>query len=219
MKLIENDVDLGVSTLSKEFANGSFTHTIFVMLAQREPTEQELLLFERILILMVDHGPNTNSSMVARTVASTKVPLNNAVSAGLLSMGSKHGGAGADLVPILKDFSEDTVRQCIEEKRMPGFGHRHYKTGDPRVKLMVEYMTDIGYESEHLQYAQRVEEMFEEVKGKRIHLNIDGMLAVLLADWNIDAVHGFSLFMISRMTGLVCQSVDARGQGMIRNKE
>ena len=84
---------------------------------------------------------------------------------------------------------------------------------------MVEFMTDIGYESKHLALAEKVEDMFEEVKGKRIYLNIDGMLAVLLADWNIDAVHGFSLFMISRMTGLVCQSVDARGQGMIRNKE
>ena len=102
---------------------------------------------------------------------------------------------------------------------MPGFGHRHYKTGDPRVKLLIEYMTKIGYESKHLQYAQRVEDMFEEVKGKRIHLNIDGILAVLLADWNIDAVHGFSLFMISRVTGLVCHSLDARDQGMIRNED
>ena len=219
MKLIENDVDLGVTTLSKEFSNGSFAHTIFVMLAQREPSEHELLLFERILILMVDHGPNTNSSMVARTVASTKVPLNNAVSAGLLSMGSKHGGAGADLVPILQDFNENTVRQLIEKKRMPGFGHRHYKTGDPRVKMMVHYMAEIGYKSEHLGLAEKVEDLFEEIKSKRIHLNIDGLLAVLLADWGFNAEHGFSVFMISRITGLVCQSVDARGQGMIRNKE
>lgn len=219
MKLIENDVDLGLTTLSKEFDNGSFTHTIFVMLAQREPSEHELLLFERILILMVDHGSNTNSSMVARTVASAQVPLNNAVSAGLLSIGNMHGGAGKNLVPLLKDFNEDTVKQLIIEKRMPGFGHRHYKMGDPRVKMMVHYMAEIGYKSEHLGLAEKVEDLFEEIKGKRIHLNIDGLLAVLLADWNFNAEHGFSVFMISRITGLVCQSVDARGQGMIRNKE
>jgi citrate synthase len=66
-------------------------------------------------------------------------------------------------------------------------------------------MEKIGYKSKHLHLMKVVEDLFVEVKGKRIPINIDGLIALLLCDFGFDALLGKGVFIIGRVSGLVAQ--------------
>ncbi len=193
-----------------------FTDIVFLELSGRKPSEKESVLFEKMLSLIVDHGMGTTSSMATRFVASGGNALNVAVGGGLLSIGNYHGGA---IENAMKQFyawkgksKEEVKAEAVEmvsaRKVLFGFGHKHYKQGDPRVAVLKEEMDKIGFSSELWQYADAVEEAFEEVKGRRILKNIDCVLALLLCEFGFDPLLGKGIFLIGRTPGLVAQAFE-----------
>ena len=153
------------------------------------------------------------SSLTSRFVVSGGNSLNVGVGAGILSIGDYHGGAIENAMSSFyawgklekKEVSE-FVKAMIEKKEtIYGFGHKHYKEGDPRVKWLLETVKEIGFESKYLHFKDIVEETFETVKGKKIHCNIDGIIAMLLCDFGFDPLLGKGIFIIGRTPGLVAQ--------------
>jgi citrate synthase len=95
-------------------------------------------------ILHADHEQNCSTSAV-RLVGSARVNLYAAISAGIAALwGPLHGGANQAVVEMLSDISKNkNMRKAIERAkdkkdpfRLMGFGHRVYKTYDPRAKIM-----------------------------------------------------------------------------------
>jgi citrate synthase len=95
-------------------------------------------------ILHADHEQNCSTSAV-RMVGSAKVTLYAAISAGIAALwGPLHGGANQAVIEMLSDIGTnknmDLVIKRAKDKndpfRLMGFGHRVYKTFDPRMKIM-----------------------------------------------------------------------------------
>ena len=96
------------------------------------------------LILHADHEQNCSTSAV-RMVGSAKVNLYAAISAGMAALwGPLHGGANQAVIEMLSDIAanknmEQAINRAKDKNdpfRLMGFGHRVYKTFDPRMKIM-----------------------------------------------------------------------------------
>ncbi len=95
-------------------------------------------------ILHADHEQNCSTSAV-RLVGSARVNLYAAISAGIAALwGPLHGGANQAVIEMLSDIAENknmgrAIERAKDKKdpfRLMGFGHRVYKTYDPRAKIM-----------------------------------------------------------------------------------
>ncbi len=96
------------------------------------------------LILHADHEQNCSTAAV-RVVGSARVNLYAAISAGIAALwGPLHGGANQAVIEMLTEMvSRRNLRQVVDRAkdkkdpfRLSGFGHRIYKTYDPRAKIM-----------------------------------------------------------------------------------
>jgi len=111
----------------------------------------------KLLILHADHEQNCSTSAV-RLVGSSEANLYASVTAGICALwGSKHGGANQAVIEMLQrliseDIPIDTFLSVIKDKNNPsvlyGFGHRVYKTYDPRAKIAKELCKEV-LESTH----------------------------------------------------------------------
>jgi citrate synthase len=111
-------------------------------LSGRKPRVVPVRAFDAALVLYAEHELNA-STFTARVVASTLSDMHSAVSAAIGALkGPLHGGAGEAVMRTLEeigqpDKAEAFARQALAEKRrLMGFGHRVYKAGDPRAKIL-----------------------------------------------------------------------------------
>jgi citrate synthase len=116
----------------------SFLH----MLAGRKPKAVQVRAFDAALVLYAEHELNA-STFTARVVASTLSDVHSAVSSALGALkGPLHGGAGEAVMRTLQEIGapdrvEAFTRTALAEKqRLMGFGHRVYKAGDPRARIL-----------------------------------------------------------------------------------
>jgi citrate synthase len=119
------------------------------MLTDRKPSEYEQWVFERALILYMEHDLNA-STFTVRAVASTLADPYAAVCAGLASLkGPLHGGANeAAMEMLLKVGGPESVPQYLDQafregRKVIGFGHRIYKKADPRALILKPYLKEL----------------------------------------------------------------------------
>ncbi len=112
------------------------------MLTGAEPQPNRVRALNKYLILLADHGMNA-STFTARIVASTWSDMFSAITAAIGALkGPLHGGAPAPVLRMLQDIgqperAESWMRDQLKEgKRLMGFGHRVYRTTDPRAEIL-----------------------------------------------------------------------------------
>jgi len=120
------------------------------MVTGERPSLAHVRALERYLLLTIDHGFNS-STFAARVVASTGADLTSAIVAGLGALsGPLHGGAPSRVLEMLTEIeSTEQISEWIEEKlalghRIMGFGHRVYRTEDPRSALLKATALELG---------------------------------------------------------------------------
>ncbi len=212
-KLVNEDVVIRGEKLSSLISTGKFSDSIFLLLSARKPSPAESVLFEKMLISVIDHGMGTTSSMTSRFIVSGGNGLNVGVGGGILSLGDHHGGAIEKAMQqfyawqrLGKEKARAEIKDMIMNKKtIYGFGHKVYKDEDPRVVLLLDEVKKKKFTSTHLYLKEEVEKAFAEAKGKKIPLNIDGLLALLLCDFAFDPLLGKGIFIIGRTPGLVAQ--------------
>lgn len=159
------------------------------MLTGADPEPAVARGLEQYLVLMVDHGLNA-STFAARVIASTGADLAAAVcgAIGALS-GPLHGGAPSRVLSMLDEIgsperAEAWIRAALQRgERLMGFGHRAYKTDDPRSVFLREVALGLGGPRAAL--AAAVEEsalaVLAEVKpGRRLRTNVELYAAVVM---------------------------------------
>ena len=111
-------------------------------LSGRKPRVVPLRAFDAALVLYAEHELNA-STFTARVVASTLSDMHSAVSAAIGALkGPLHGGAGEAVMRTLEEIGQPdkadtfTRNALAEKRRLMGFGHRVYKAGDPRAKIL-----------------------------------------------------------------------------------
>lgn len=126
----------------------NFMHMMFAVPSEPyEPDPEVVKAINTLLILHADHEQNCSTSTV-RLVGSSNANMYASISAGILALwGPLHGGANQAVIEMLevihksggdyKDFMEK-VKDKSSGARLMGFGHRVYKSYDPRAKVLKE---------------------------------------------------------------------------------
>ncbi len=195
----------------------SFTEAIWLELKGELPTEKEQAMLDSILISTIDNGLGPPSITNARNSASAGNPMQAAVAAGVLGIGDAHGGAIEECARLLQMglAADKLVDKVISSgDRIPGFGHKVYKTEDPRATQIFNKAKELGFYGEHCELVKEVEAKLEQLKGKRIVINVDGAIAAVISDMGFDYRLGKGFFIIGRVVGLVAHVFEE----MVREK-
>ncbi len=180
------------------------------MLTGRRPDPLQARAVEKYLILTMDHGFNA-STFTARVITSTGADMGAALvgAIGALS-GPLHGGAPSRALQTLDEIGTeerayDYLRQKVESgDRLMGFGHRVYKTDDPRSTLLREVALELG--GEQARFAEHVEQtalrVLGELKpGRRLYTNVEFYAGVVMNTAGIPREMFTPTFASSRTVG------------------
>jgi len=194
-----------------DLQNRPFAEVVFLLLKGKRATEREARVFNAILVSMIDHGLGPLSTTAARVVASGGNEVHTSVAAGILAMGKHHGAAIRNCMEVLAEPSiESFVQKSVEKKeRIAGFGHKLYDA-DPRAERLMKLAMQENLRGEHMRRARKIESQLEELKGKKLCLNVDGAVAAILCDLGFTPMMGEAVFVIARTPGLcahVCEEL------------
>jgi citrate synthase len=185
------------------------------MIRGKEPTAEEEHLFDTALVLHADHELNA-SAFTARAVASTTSDYWSAIVAAIGSLkGPLHGGANEQVMLMLKDIgSYEKVDAFIDDavnakKKVMGIGHRVYKNGDPRGKILREMSLAVaqkaGLEHYHKMLV-RIADQMEEKKG--LMPNVDFYSGLVYTALGLRPRDFTPIFAVSRVSGWTAQVLE-----------
>ncbi len=190
----------------------SFGEIVHLLLTGELPEGNEGKLVEAILVSCCEHSLASPSVDAVRFVASTGVPLQTAVAAGVSAIGDVHGGAIEPCAKILRDAvtggksGEQILRDLkAAGQRMPGYGHPVH-TNDPRTIILLSLAEEWKLAGCHTQLAREIEEATARVMGRRLPMNVDGAIAALMCDLKMDPAMGKAFFIISRAPGFIAHA-------------
>jgi len=205
----------GDDPLLKIAPGRSFAGMIFELLSGKKPDEHQAKLFETVLNLSIDHGPETPSATEVIKSAKEGKNISESIAAGIMQINNTHGGAIEPAMELLyKIYNEkliikDLVKEQLEQgMRLPGFGHRIYKV-DPRTQLLFKLAKEEGKSSVFINIAEDLERELKTSKGKALPCNIDGAIAAILCAFGWDPKLGKAVFIIARTPGLCGQYLNS----------
>jgi citrate synthase len=194
--LIEDDPGLGFSA--------NFLYT----LTGKRPDDIMERAFDIAMTLHADHELNA-STFAARVTAATLSDIYSSITSGIGALkGPLHGGANQDVMKWLHELGNeeeavDRVRNTLARKvKIPGFGHRVYRTEDPRATHLRVMSEELGKRTGHeklYQLSKRIEQTVKEAKG--LNANVDFYSASTYYSLGIPIDLFTPVFAISRMSG------------------
>lgn len=192
------------------------------MLDGDPPSDARVAGVETYLNTVADHGLNA-STFTARVVVSTEADL---VSAGTAAVGALkgplHGGAPGPVLETLRKVNETGnpavyIRDKLEQgERLMGFGHRVYRTRDPRAAVLEdaarEFYAGSGdtdfFETAREFEAIAVDLLAEHSPDRRLETNVEFYTAVLLAGVGIPKELFTTTFAIARVGGWMAHALE-----------
>jgi len=188
------------------------TANYLYMLTGTEPSTAHIRALDAYLILTMEHGMNA-STFTARVVGSTRSDLASSISAAVGALkGPLHGGAPSEVSDMLeqigtKENAEPWIRSQLEKgELLMGFGHRVYKTYDPRAEALSVVAEELSKEDPYFELARYVEkkclELLAEYKpGRKIYTNVEYYAAAVLKGINLPPQLFTPTFVVSRVVG------------------
>src|SRR5215472_1292898 len=173
------------------------------------PSETAERALDIALILHADHELNA-STFAARVVAATLSDMHSAITAAIGALkGPLHGGANEAVFRILEAIDAsgaepvDFVKGMLaQKKKIPGFGHRVYRTEDPRATHLRRMSEDLGHSSgipKWYEMSRQIEEFV--VADRKLNANVDFYSASTYHTLGIDIDLFTPVFAVSRMSG------------------
>jgi len=186
----------------------SIAYNFLYTLHGKEPDPAQVRTFRLGLVLHADHDLNA-STFAARVTAATMSDIYSSVTSAIGALkGPLHGGANEEVMKVLQEIgdpakAEAWVLDALARKvKVPGFGHRVYRTEDPRAKVLRRYakklsegvgdtrMFDISMEIERVMRA-----------NTRVYPNVDFYSTSVYSLLGIPTELFTPVFAISRITG------------------
>ncbi len=190
------------------------------------PTGIEARALCAYLVTICDHGLNA-STFVARCVASTRAGLGSAVIAGLSALkGPLHGGAPGPVLDMLDgigsaDMAETWIRDALDRgERLMGFGHRIYRTRDPRADVLKRVVSGLPAGNGRLALAQAIESQIlhrltTERPDRKLDTNVEYYTAILLEALGAPRGLFTCLFACGRVTGWIAHAREQLATGRL----
>ena len=188
----------------------SYAGAYIQMLTGERPNARATRALEQYLILTMDHGFNS-STFTSRVITSTGSDIGSALTGAIGALaGPLHGGAPSRALAMLDaigtpDKAEEYLRREISAgERLMGFGHRVYKTDDPRSTLLREVAIELG--GPQAEFAVQVEKtalrVLNELKpGRRLYTNVEFYSGVVMNSVGIPPDMFTPTFASSRTVG------------------
>ncbi len=185
------------------------------MLRGTPPTDLEQKVMEVLMVLHADHELNA-STFTARVIASTLADMHAALAGALGALkGPLHGGANQRVMEMILDISDvETVQAYVagmleNKKRIMGFGHRVYRTEDPRTQHLRKYsklLCESRNEKHLYEISRRVEQTVMEAKG--MYPNVDFYSATVQHALGIPPEYFTAVFAASRTAGWIAHILE-----------
>ena len=203
-------LNAGGGPIAPDPASGHAANFLY-LLTGRRPDAFETRAFDIALVLHADHELNA-STFAGRVAAATLTDMYSAVVAAIGTLkGPLHGGANADVMRLLLEIgaesSDDRVEAHIRGKlarkeKIPGFGHRVYRTEDPRATHLRRLSQEIGKRAGNTRWF----EMSRRIEGlvmaeKQLYPNVDFYSASTYHMLGIPIDLFTPIFAVSRISG------------------
>jgi citrate synthase len=203
-------VSAGGGPISPDPALGHAANFLY-MLTGRRPDAAETRAFDIALVLHADHELNA-STFAGRVTAATLSDLYSAVVAAIGALkGPLHGGANADVMRMLLEIGPESTDERVEEQiraklarkeKIPGFGHRVYRTEDPRATHLRRMSEEIGKRAGNTRWFEMSRRIEALVRGeKRLYANVDFYSASTYYMLGIPIDLFTPIFAVSRISG------------------
>ncbi|MGN8226029.1 citrate/2-methylcitrate synthase [Gracilimonas sp. BCB1] len=190
---------------------GSTAFNFLYMLNGEKPGEQAEKTMDLCLILHAEHGMNA-STFTCRTICATQSDMYSAVTGAIGALkGPLHGGANTAVMNTLLELDKDpdtadavefTKKKLASKEKISGFGHRVYKTFDPRARLLQTMSKDLSEETGHEQLYEWSMDMLNTMKSEKdIDPNVDFFSATVYYSIGIEPDLYTCIFTMSRVSG------------------
>ena len=193
----------------------TFSGNLLHMLTGKSPSDLHERAMDVSLTLYAEHEFNA-STFTARVITSTRSDMFSAITGAVGALkGPLHGGANERVMEVLEEVgtpanAEKWVRKALKEKRrVMGFGHRVYKTGDPRAVVLREYCRQLAEERGDTsleEIADTIEDVIQSEKG--LPPNLDWPSARLYHYLGLDVEVYTPLFVASRVVGWAAHVIE-----------
>ncbi len=177
--------------------------------------------FEKILILHADHEQNASTSTV-RLVGSSGANPFASISAGIASLwGPAHGGANEATLQMLEEMGDVSrigefikrAKDKTDSFRLMGFGHRVYRSMDPRASIMqktcYEVLNELGLHDDPIfKLAMELEKIALEddyFVSKKLYPNVDFYSGIVMRAMGIPNSMFTAIFALARTAGWIAQ--------------
>lgn len=211
-------VDLVAGREPAVWPEGRLAESLLARLTGRHPPAEEAAAFDTTLVLYAEHEFNA-STFAARTVASTGSDMHSAVVAAIGALkGPLHGGANEQVLDSLlaigsPERAEAWVESMLAAKKVVmGFGHRVYKDGDERARLLGPLCRQLG-EDRFEAIAATVEAVMLQRKG--LKPNLDWPAARIYRALGLHRSVFTPIFVVSRMSGWTAHVIEQAGNNRL----
>ena len=177
-----------------------------------EENETKSKMLEKIMIMYMEHEFNA-STFALRVAASTATDPASAINAAISTLkGPLHGGANAEILSYLLKFKDEEegisfVKERLEKKQLiMGFGHRVYKTKDPRAQFIKEELRKMIGNTDRFKIATAIEDYLWDTK--KLPANLDYYGAFYLHEIGIVEPLYTPLFASSRVFGWIAHYLE-----------
>ena len=184
------------------------SENFFYMCFGEVPAPEVIKAFDVSLILYAEHSFNA-STFTTRVITSTTSDIYSAVCGGIGALkGPLHGGANEQVMHMLKEVGAvETAREWMldalaNKKKVMGFGHRVYRSGDSRVPTMTKYaekMASFTGGEKWMEMSKILRDTMVEEKGIYPNLDFPAGPAYYMMGFDIEMFT--PIFVMSRITG------------------
>lgn len=189
-------------------ADQSLAWNFLYQLKGEAPDAQIAKDFDTCLILHADHELNC-SAFASRVTASSLSDIYSSVVSAICALkGPLHGGANEQVMLMLKEIgSMEAAKKWIEgalagKQKVMGFGHRVYKNGDPRAKILMgmsERLTKKMGQAHWYEMSKAIDDVMQDKKG--LLPNVDFYSATVYYSMGIPIDIYTPIFAVSRVSG------------------
>ncbi|KZM51367.1 citrate synthase [Labrenzia sp. OB1] len=196
------------------------------MLTGALPPEGHADALNRYLVTILDHGLNA-STFTARVIGSTQANLKQAVLGAMGALiGPLHGGAPGPVLDMIDAIGQPENAEAwiggalARKERLMGFGHRIYRTRDPRADVLKAGLRLLGAENPKVKLAEDIEAAalaaLKQAKPDRpLETNVEFYTAVLLDAIGIDRTLFTPLFAVGRTPGWCAHVLEQQQTGKL----
>jgi citrate synthase len=186
----------------------SLAGNFLYMLFGEVPSAEAEHAFDVALILHADHEFNA-STFAARVIAATLGDVHGSVTGAIAALaGTLHGGANTAVMKMLLDVqtpdrAERWIRDALaRKKKIMGFGHRVYRTEDPRAAELRTMATQVAAAAGQPHWAE-IQRIMEAVmlREKNLYANVDFYSATLYYAMGIPLELYTPIFALGRISG------------------